>query len=145
MISLIFRFILFTGTYIRTYVENYGSFLKKIGVGNFLRRNAILSSIETNGVTKKIYVSDGVWKFTTTTGANSSEMEFRIGIPFLQTLNGTRYKTTVTLDRSIMKSDCKAIQFGKKSFHIIRKFSFNGFESTIICDDIVCKEFFKRQ
>ena len=140
-----FKYILFTGTFIRTYVENYGCFLKKIGVGNFVRRNAILSSIEANGVIKEIQVSEGVWKFVTKTGVKSSEMEFRIGIPFLQTLNGARYKTTVTLDRSIMKSDCKAIHLGKKSFQIIRKFSFDGFESTIICDDIVCKEFFKRQ
>ena len=116
-----------------------------MGVNCSVRRKAIESSIETNGITKKIEESEGIWRFITKTGKKSSEMEFRIGVPFYQILAGNSFKTTVTLDRNLMKSDCKAMLRGKKSFQVIRKFSGNGFESKIICEDIVCKEYFIRQ
>ena len=116
-----------------------------MGVKGFVRRNAIQSSIEANGVTKTIETCEGVWKFITKTGKKLSQIEFRIGIPFFQMVAGNKYKSTITLDRSLMISEFKAISSGKKSFVIIRNFSTNGFESKVICEDAVCVEYFKRQ
>ena len=137
---------LLIGRYIRIREENYGSFLRKIGVVSLVRRNAILSSIESSGIIRELDTTEnGVWKLTTTTGSRIMKMEFRIGIPFFQMFAGNKYKTTVTLDRNTMKSDCTSTETGKKSFKIIRKFTGKGFESHITCEDVVCTEYFERQ
>ena len=115
-----------------------------MGVKGFARRSTLQSSIEANGVIKTIETCEGVWKFITKTGKKSSQIEFRIGIPFFQMVAGNKYKSTITLDRSLMISDFKAISSEKKSFLIIRTFSTNGFESKVICEDAVCVEYFKR-
>ena len=141
----IYSIILIIGTYIRTYVDNYGGYLKKMGVKGFVRRNAIQSSIEANGITKTIETCEGVWKFITKTGKKSSQIEFRIGIPFFQIVAGNKYRSTITLDRSLMISEFKSVSNGKKSFLVIRSFSSSGFESKVICEDVVCVEYFKRQ
>ena len=115
-----------------------------MGVKGYVRRNAIQSSIEANGIIKTIETCGGIWKFITKTGKKSSQIEFRIGIPFFQMVAGNKYKSTITLDRSLMISEFKAISSEKKSFLIIRTFSTNGFESKVICEDAVCVEYFKR-
>merc|ERR1712072_90345 len=130
-----------TGTYLRTKEEKYNEFLSKLGLG-MLMRKAATSSTPTMEITE----SGGKWKILTKTTLKSTEINFQIGVPFDETsTDGRECTTTVTVNGNQMVTEQKAKEAGKKSVKVIRDFSDDGIDVQMICEDVVSKQYFKRQ
>ena len=77
----------------------------------------------------------------------SVELNFELGVPFEETTtDGRKCKTTVTMegDNKLITNQV-AIEEGKKSNKTIREFTDEGIDVQLICEDVVSKQFFKRQ
>ena len=86
------------------------------------------------------------WKIITKTTLKSTEINFQIGVPFDETsTDGRKCKTTVTQEGNTLTTSQNAIDAGKKSVKVIREFSDDGIAVQMICDDVVSKQYFKRQ
>ena len=90
--------------------------------------------------------SGGKWKVITKTTLKSSELNFEIGVPFDETtFDGRKCKTTVTKEGNKLICNQVATEPGKKNLTTIRDFSDAGVDFQMICEDVVSKQFFKRQ
>ncbi len=105
-------------------------------------RKAATSSTPTMEITE----SGGKWKILTKTTLKSTEINFQIGVPFEETsTEGRKCTTTVTQDGNKLITDQKANEAGKKSVKVIREFTDDGIDVQMICEDVVSKQYFKRQ
>ena len=130
-----------TGTYLRTKEEKYNEFLQKLDLGMIMRKAATSST-----PTMEISESGGKWKMVTKTMLKSVELNFELGVPFDETTtDGRKAKTTVTMDGNKLITDQVATEAGKKSVKVIREFSDDGIDVQMICEDVVSKQYFKRQ
>ena len=130
-----------TGTYVRTQEEGYEKFLSKLGVG-LLMRKAATSSTPTMTITE----TNGKWKMVTSTTLKSIELNFELGVEFEEkTTDGRQCKTTVTKDGDKLITQQVPIKAGEKAVKVIRDFSDEGIAVEFICEDVVSKQFFKRQ
>ena len=130
-----------TGTYLRTQEEGYEKFLSKLGVG-FLIRKAATASTPVMTVTE----NDGKWKMTLKTVLKTNELNFKIGVEFEEkTADGRHCKTTVTKEGNKLITHQVPIKAGEKAVKVIRDFSDEGIDVEFICEDVVSKQFFKRQ
>ena len=106
-----------------------------------LMRKAATSSTPVMEITE----SGGKWRIQTKTTLKSTEINFEIGVPFDETTtDGRKAKTTVTQEGNRLITDQKATEAGKKSVKVIRDFSDEGIDVQMICEDVVSKQFFKR-
>merc|ERR1712080_362654 len=111
-----------TGTFLRTKEEKYNEFLAKMGLGMLMRKAATSSTLK------------------------STEISFEIGVPFDETTpDGRKCKTTVTQEGNALITNQVATEAGKKSVKVIREFSDDGISVQMICEDVVSKQYFKRQ
>lgn len=134
--------VVMTGKYVRTKDEKYEEFLSKLGVGVILRKAATVST-----PTMEITKNGNKWKMVTKTILKSIEVNFELGVPFEETsTDGRKCKTTVTMegDNKLITNQV-AIEEGKKSVKVIREFTDEGIDVQWICEDVVSKQFFKRQ
>ena len=107
-----------------------------------LMRKAATSSTPTMEVSE----SGGKWKVVTKTTLKSIELNFTVGVPFDETTtDGRKCKTTVTINGNQMITEQKATEAGKKDVKVIRDFTDDGIDVQMICEDVVSKQFFKRQ
>ena len=82
----------------------------------------------------------------TKTTLKSTEINFEVGKAFEETTaDGRKCTTTVTIEGNTMTTDQKAVDAGKKSVKVIREFSDDGIDVQMICEDVVSKQYFKRQ
>ena len=129
------------GNFLRTKEEKYNDFLVKLGLGMLMRKAATAST-----PTMEITESGGKWRILTKTTLKSTEINFEIGVPFDETsTDGRKCTTTVTVNGNQMVTEQKAKEAGKKSVKVIRDFSDDGIEVQMICEDVVSKQYFKRQ
>ena len=131
----------FTGTYKRETETGYDDFLKKLGVGMLMRKGATAST-----PTMVVTESGGKWKIVTSTTLRSIEINFEAGTPFKETTaDGRECNTTVTLDGNTMTTNQVPVKAGQKEVKVIREFTDQGINVQFICEDVVSKQFFKRQ
>ena len=105
-------------------------------------RKAAIATTPTMEITE----SGGKWKVVTKTTLKSTEINFEVGKPFEETTaDGRKCTTTVTIEGNTMITDQKATDAGKKSVKVIREFSDDGIDVQMICEDVVSKQYFKRQ
>ena len=126
----------------RTKEEKYNDFLVKLGLGMLMRKAATVST-----PTMEISKDGNKWKMVTKTTLKSIELNFEIGVPFEETTtDGRKCKTTVTMegDNKLITNQV-AIEAGKKNVKVIREFSDEGIDVQMICEDVVSKQFYKRQ
>ena len=126
----------------RTKEEKYNDFLVALGVGMLVRKAATVST-----PTMEISKDGNKWKMVTKTTLKSIELNFEIGVPFEETTtDGRKCKTTVTMegDNKLITNQV-AIEAGKKNVKVIREFSDEGIDVQMICEDVVSKQFYKRQ
>ena len=86
-------------------------------------------------------------KMIAKTTMKTVELNFELGVPFEETTtDGRKCKTTVTMegDNKLITNQV-AIEAGKKSVKVIREFSDEGIDVQMICEDVVSKQFYKRQ
>ena len=94
----------------------------------------------------KITQDGSTWKIVTKTTLKSIEYEFEIGVPFEETTtDGRKCNTTVTMDGDKLITDQVATEEGKKDVKVIRTFSDEGIDVEMICEDVITKQYFKRQ
>lgn len=132
----------FDGKYTRTQEEKYEDFLVKLGLG-FMMRKAATVSTPTMEITK---ISDGKWKMVTSTKLKSVELIFEFGKEFEEkTADGRTCKTTVTEEGdNVWITNQIAQKSGEKNVKVIREFSDDGIAVQMICEDVISKQFFKR-
>merc|ERR1712117_332154 len=130
-----------TGTYTRASEENYEELLKALNVG-FMLRKAAMASTPVMTITE----SGGNWTMSTKTTMKSIELKFKLGEEFEEeTTDGRKCKTTVTMEGdNKMVTKQKAIKAGEKDATAVREFSDEGVTLTITVDNVVSKQFFKR-
>ena len=107
-----------------------------------LMRTAVTASTPTMEITE----SGGKWRVAMQTILKSNEINFENGVPFDElTQDGRSCTTTVTINGNQMLTDQKAKEANKKSVKIIRDFSDDGIDVQMICEDVVSRQYFKRQ
>ena len=130
-----------TGTFLRTEEEGYSDFLSKLGVG-MLKRKAATVSTPTMTITEK----DGKYKMVTATTLAKVELNFELNVPFEETTpDGRTCKTTVSLDGNKMTTHQVPQKDGQKEVKVIREFTDDGINVQMICENVVSKQYFKRQ
>merc|ERR1712117_509823 len=136
-----FSMVQMTGTYTRVSEEGYEDFLKVLNVG-FMLRKAALASPPVMTITE----AGGNWTMVTKTTMKSIELKFRLGEEFEEeTTDGRKCKTTVTMEGdNKMVTKQKAMKAGEKDATAVREFSDDGVTLTITVDNVVSKQFFKR-
>merc|ERR1712183_814689 len=130
------------GKYKRTTEEKYEDFLNKLNVG-LLKRMAAMASVPTMEISE----AGGKYKMVTSTTLTSVELNFELGVAFDETTaDGRTCKTTVTKegDNKLITKQV-AQKSGQKDVTVIREFSDEGIAVQFICEDVVSKQFFKRQ
>merc|ERR1712168_501100 len=138
----IIKMVQFSGTYKRESEEGYEDFLRKLNVG-MLMRKAPTASTPTMTISED---GAGNWKMVTSTTLKSIDLSFRLGTPFKETTaDGRECNTTVTLDGITMTTNQVPVKAGQKEVKVIREFTGEGINVQFICEDVVSKQFFKRQ
>ena len=113
-----------------------------MGVG-MIARKAATSATPTLVISK-----DGSnWKMVSKTPLKTLELNFELGVPYEETTaDGRKCKSTGTMEGdNKLITDQVATETGKKNVKLIREFSDEGMDVQMICEDVVSKQFFKRQ
>ncbi len=132
----------FAGKYKQVKEENYGDFLKAIGMGMMMRKAATSSSpnVEISEA------SPGHWKMVTATKMKTVETAFESGKAFDEkTADGRDVSTTIVVDGNTWTMTQKNKKAGGPDATIVREFTDKGFLATFTSGKAVGKCHFERQ
>ena len=75
------------------------------------------------------------------------ELSFELGVPFEEiSTDGRKCKTIITMEGgSTLVTDQVATEIGNKSVKAIRDFTEEGMYVQMICEDVISRQFFRRQ
>ena len=130
------------GTYLRTKEENYEDFLSKLGV------SITLAKVVTRVAPTMVITQHGnEWKIITKSIFKPVELKFELGVPFDEiSTDGRRCKTTITMEGdSTLITDQVGTELGNKSVKTIRDFTDEGMYVHMTCEDVISRQFYRRQ
>ena len=130
------------GTYQRIKEENYEVFLSKLGV-SFILAKAVTRVAPTMVITQHGHE----WKIVTKSIFKPVELKFEPGVPFEEiSTDGRRCKTIITIEGgSTLITDQVATELGHKNVKTIRDFTDEGMYVHMTCEDVVSRQFYRRQ
>ena len=130
------------GTYLRTKEDMYEDFLSKLGV-SFVLAKAVTRAAPTMVITQH----GNEWKIVTKSIFKPVELKFELGVPFEEiSTDGRRCKTIITIEGgSTLITDQVATELGHKSVKTIRDFTDEGMYVHMTCEDVISRQFYRRQ
>ena len=130
------------GTYLRTKEDMHEDFLSKLGV-SFVLAKAVTRAAPTMVITQH----GNEWKIVTKSIFKPVELKFEIGVPFEEiSTDGRRCKTIITMEGgSTLITDQVATELGHKSVKTIRDFTDEGMYVHMTCEDVISRQFYRRQ
>ena len=130
------------GTYLRTKEDMHEDFLSKLGV-SFVLAKAVTRAAPTMVITQH----GNEWKIVTKSIFKPVELNFELGVPFEEiSTDGRKCKTTITMEGgSTLIIDQMGTELGNKSVKIIRDFTDEGIYVQMICEDVISRQFYRRE